>query len=86
MTACGGNFIGGEIIRNKQCPHDSAERSEAEDEQSLDCRPKPALPRSGAARGVKKMSVSVGNAILQEIDASTERLALPDFQSLFSVS
>jgi hypothetical protein len=21
MTACGGNFIGGEISRNKQCPH-----------------------------------------------------------------
>ena len=31
----------------------SAERSEAEGEQSLDCRPKPALPRSGVARGVQ---------------------------------
>ena len=68
MTACGGNLIGCEIRRNKQCPlcglasieaagqqryvdRSSAERSEAEDGQSLDCRPKPALPRSGAARG-----------------------------------
>ena len=23
MTASGGNFIGGEIIRNKQCPHEA---------------------------------------------------------------
>jgi len=30
----------------------SAERSEAEGEQPLNCRPKPVLPRSGTARGV----------------------------------
>jgi hypothetical protein len=23
MTACGGNIIGGEISRNKQCPHEA---------------------------------------------------------------
>jgi hypothetical protein len=23
MTACGGNLIGGEISRNKQCPHEA---------------------------------------------------------------
>ena len=23
MTACGGNFIGGEISRNEQCPHEA---------------------------------------------------------------
>jgi hypothetical protein len=23
MTACGGSFIGGEIMRNKQCPHEA---------------------------------------------------------------
>ena len=43
------DFIGGEIRRNEQCPLDSAEQSEAEDGQSLDCRPKPALPEGISA-------------------------------------
>ena len=50
-AASGGCPVRAEISRNEQCPHDSAERSEAEDEQSLDCRPKPTLKQS-AERGV----------------------------------
>ena len=49
MTACGGNFIGGEIKRNELLSACSVERSETEGAQFFNCRPKPALPEGSSA-------------------------------------
>ena len=55
MTACGGNFIGGEIKRNEHCPLVASSVARLRARNSLIAARNPRFPK-GVARGVRGLA------------------------------